>query len=92
MAKFESRSERPDFFAQGGSGHMFDKGHASCSEAGQSGKSSQGANEGQSAQQGEHEGYAKGIKFPEGGSDHMFGKGSAGKKVPGISGKASQVG
>lgn len=92
MAKVESRSERPDFFAQGGDGHMFGKGHASCAEAGVSGKQSQGTNDGQTPQKKGDEGYGSGMKYAEGGSGHMFGKGHAGRKVPGVSGKETQVG
>lgn len=80
MAKELSRSERPDFFAKGGTTKMFDKGHAGRAVPDYSGKQNQSGGGG-----GED-------KFASGGSEHMFGKGHAGKKVPGISGKASQEG
>jgi hypothetical protein len=77
VAKEQSRSEKPEFFAKGGDTPMFGKGHADEADSGVSGKESQGDG---------------GEKFAEGGSEHMFGKGHAGKKVPGISGKATQEG
>lgn len=79
MAKEQSRSEKPEFFAQGGSEKMFPKGRAGRAEGGISGKSSNAPDGG-------------GEKFAEGGSTGMFGKGHAGKKIPGISGKATQEG
>lgn len=77
MAKEQSRSEKPEFFAKGGDTHMFERGTAHDAESGQSGKDSNGGED---------------AKFADGGSTKMFGKGHAGKKVPGISGKASQEG
>lgn len=79
MAKEQSRSEKPEFFAKGGTTPMFGKGEAGEAEGGISGKESNAPSGG-------------GEKFASGGSDHMFGKGHAGKKVPGISGKATQEG
>jgi hypothetical protein len=82
MAKFISRDNHQNkdagFFAQGGKTKMFGKGHTGKVESGQSGKSSQGSENGE---------FAKG-----GGSNEMFGKGHAGNKVPAVSGKQSQVG
>lgn len=77
MGKVEKRSADPGFFAKGGTGKMFGKGGADESNAGQSGKESQGS---------------ANRDFPKGGTTKMFGKGSAGKKIPGISGKATQEG
>jgi hypothetical protein len=79
MGKVESRSEKPEFFAKGGSGKMFGKGTAGKAADGVSGKQSNSPDGG-------------GDKFASGGSGKMFGKGSAGKKVPGVSGKATQEG
>lgn len=79
MPKEISRSEKPEFFLQGGKTKMFGKGHASEMPEGQSGRESQ-------------EGSGASDKFASGGSGKMFGKGHAGKKVPGISGKATQEG
>ena len=75
MGKVESRSARPDFFAKGGDGHMYGKGHAGPAESGQSGKESNDLG---------------GGKWAKGGSGHMFGKGSAKKAESGQSGKTSQ--
>lgn len=77
MGKVESRSPKPEFFAQGGDGKMFGKGGADEATSGVSGKQDQGS---------------ASRDFPKGGKGKMFGKGSAGKKVPGISGKATQEG
>ena len=77
MAKEGSRSERPEFFARGGTAKMFGKGTAHAALDSVSGKADNGGGNG---------------KFAEGGSTGMFGKGHAGKKVPGISGKATQEG
>jgi hypothetical protein len=93
MGKIESRGEHPEFFAKGGSGKMFGKGHANTKVPGISGKASQGDNEGIKPEHlGESEGYTSGVRYLDGGSTKMFGKGHAGKKVPGISGKADQSG
>jgi hypothetical protein len=77
MAKVVKKSDDPGFFSQGGKTHMFGKGHTGKVVAGQSGKDSQGSENG---------------KWAEGGSTKMFGKGSAGHKTPEVSGKESQVG
>jgi hypothetical protein len=79
MGKVESSSEKPGFFAKGGSGKMFGKGAAGRITPGQSGKESNSPPGGSE-------------KFAKGGSGSMFGKGSAGKKTPGVSGKQSQSG
>jgi hypothetical protein len=93
MGKESSRSERPDFFAKGGSTKMFEKGTAHDAESGVSGKEKNGGADGASPDSNEAEGYGKGFKFADGGgSNEMFGKGSAGKKVPGVSGKETQSG
>lgn len=92
MPKLMKRSESPEFFAKGGKGKMFGKGHASEAPHAQSGKESQEANDGARPDTNEAEGYGSKFKFAEGGGGGMFGKGSAGKKIPGISGKASQEG
>jgi hypothetical protein len=92
MAKEGKRSESPEFFAKGGSGKMFGKGHASDAPSGVSGKESQEKNDGAKPDENEAEGYGSGFRFAEGGDGTMFGKGHAGKKVPGISGKATQEG
>lgn len=92
MGKVSKRSESPEFFAKGGKGKMFGKGHASEAVSAQSGKESQEANDGAKPDTNEAEGYGSGFRFAEGGSGKMYGKGSAGKKVPGISGKATQEG
>lgn len=94
MPKVEKKSERPDFFAKGGSTPMFGRGTAHSAVPDVSGKPSQGGEEGNSRakdRKGELS-VGKDFTFLDGGSDHMFGKGHAGKKVPGISGKASQEG
>lgn len=77
MAKEQSRSEKPEFFAKGGDGKMFERGTAHDALSGVSGKASNGGED---------------AKFAEGGKGKMFGKGHAGKKVPDISGKATQEG
>lgn len=95
MPKQMSQSEKPDFFAKGGSGKMFEKGTAHEAQSGVSGKSSNGGADGVVADRigPEHEEYTSGVRMAEGGgSNEMFGKGHAGKKVPNISGKASQEG
>jgi hypothetical protein len=96
MGKEGKRSERPEFFAKGGSTGMFGKGHADPARSEYSGKASQGENEGASTNappSGEKDAYTSKIKMAKaGGSNEMFGKGHAGKKVPGISGKATQEG
>ena len=93
MGKVESRGEHKEFFARGGDGHMFSKGHANTKVPGISGKASQGDNEGiKPGHEGEAEGYTSGVRYLEGGKGKMFGKGHAGKKAPGISGKADQSG
>lgn len=74
MGKVESKSEKPDFFAKGGKGSMFEKGTAHPAVPGISGKESNGGGSG---------------KWASGGSGHMFGKGHAIKAVPGQSGKES---
>ena len=79
MAKEESRSERPEFFAQGGSGKMFEKGKAGKAQSGVSGKDSNAPDGG-------------GEEWAKGGSGKMFGKGHAGKMTPGVSGKQTQEG
>jgi hypothetical protein len=79
MGKVESRSEKPDFFAQGGKTKMFGKGTAGRAAEGVSGKESNSPAGG-------------GDKFASGGSGKMFGKGHAGKKTPGVSGKETQEG
>lgn len=95
MPREMERSERPDFFAKGGSNKMFEKGTAHEAQSGVSGKASNGGASGVTADRigGEKEAYTEGVKMAEGGgSNEMFGKGHAGKKVPDISGKASQNG
>ena len=77
MAKIESRSEKPEFFASGGKNKMFPKGTAGKAKAGQSGKDSNSPDGGSQ-------------EWAEGGSGKMFGKGSAGKAKAGQSGKESQ--
>ena len=77
MAKTQNRSEKPEFFAQGGDTKMFPRGTAHPAESSVSGKSENGGDD---------------QKFAEGGSTKMFGKGHAGKKVPGVSGKQDQEG
>jgi hypothetical protein len=79
MAKEQSRSEKPEFFAKGGDTKMFGKGTAGKAESGVSGKESNDPSGG-------------GEEFAKGGSGKMFGKGHAGKKVPGVSGKETQEG
>lgn len=77
MGRVEKQSESPEFFAQGGSGKMFERGGAGRAESGVSGKQSNsppGASE----------------KFASGGKGKMFGKGSARKAVSGQSGKDGQ--
>lgn len=76
MGKVESRSEKPDFFAKGGSGKMFGKGKVGEVEPGVSGKQSNAPSGG-------------GDKFASGGKGKMFGKQSANKMTPGQSGKSS---
>jgi hypothetical protein len=92
MGKVEKRSSDPGFFAQGGSGHMFDRGTAHPSTAGQSGKDSNGGSSGQKAERKGEGSYGKDVRYAEGGSGHMFGKGHAGKMTPFVSGKQSQEG
>lgn len=96
MPKVMEKSEKPDFFAKGGSTKMFERGTAHNAVPDVSGKPKQGGeegNEGPKNRKGELESYGKGFTFQKGGgSNEMFGKGHAGKKVPGISGKASQEG
>jgi hypothetical protein len=77
MGKVISKSDRPDFYAKGGSGKMFGRGEAGRAESGTSGKQS-------NAPAGGDE------KFASGGKNHMFGKGRAGKATPGQSGKSGQ--
>lgn len=94
MGKVEKSSERPDFFAKGGTTHMFERGTAHSAVPDVSGKPSQGGEEGNSRakdRKGELS-TGKDFTFLDGGKGKMFGKGHAGKKVPGISGKASQEG
>lgn len=95
MPREMERSERPDFFAKGGSNKMFEKGTAHEALAGVSGKAANGGADGVVADRigGEKEAYTEGFRMAEGGGgNEMFDKGHAGKKVPGISGKASQAG
>jgi hypothetical protein len=92
MPKEMKRSESPEFFAKGGKGKMFGKGHASDAPSDVSGKQSQEENDGARPDRNDAEGYGSKFRFAEGGSGKMYGKGSAGKKVPGISGKATQEG
>jgi hypothetical protein len=94
MGKVEGKSERPDFFAKGGTTHMFERGTAHSAIPDVSGKASNGGEEGNSRAK-DRKGdlsVGKDFTFLDGGDGHMFGKGHAGKKVPGISGKASQEG
>jgi hypothetical protein len=77
MAKMQSRSEKPEFFAKGGDTKMFGRGTAHPAESAVSGKSENGGGD---------------SKFAKGGSGKMFGKGHAGKKVAGVSGKQDQEG
>ena len=95
MGKEMSRSEKPEFFAKGGTGKMFEKGTAHEALSGVSGKASNGGASGEVADRigPEKEAYTEGVRMAEGGgSNEMFGKGHAGKKVPNISGKATQEG
>jgi hypothetical protein len=95
MAKEMSRSEKPEFFAKGGTTKMFEKGTAHEAQSGVSGKAANGGADGVVADRigPEHESYTEGVRMADGGgSSEMFGKGHAGKKVPGISGKATQEG
>jgi len=95
MPKTISQSERPDFFAKGGTQHMFGKGSTGKAAPGVSGKQSMsGAGEdGEKANRlFEADNYTRGVDYLHGGHGGMFGKGHAGKKVPGISGKATQEG
>jgi hypothetical protein len=77
MVKVIKKSDDPGFYPQGGKTKMFGRGYTGKITPGQTGKDSQGSENG---------------KWPEGGSTKMFGKGSAGHKTPGVSGKESQVG
>jgi hypothetical protein len=95
MAKEMSRSEKPEFFAKGGTTKMFEKGTAHEAQSGVSGKAANGGADGVVADRigPEKEAYTEGVRMADGGgSSEMFGKGHAGKKVPGISGKATQEG
>lgn len=92
MGKMEKKSERPDFFAKGGSTKMFGKGHTGKAPSGVSAKQSQEGGDGAKPDVNDAEGYGSGFRYASGGSGSMFGKGHAGKKIPGISGKASQEG
>lgn len=96
MPKVMSRSEKPDFFAKGGSGKMYGKGRTGTASSGVSGKESNSNDAGNARAEnpkGERPAYAHDFTFQKGGgSSEMFGKGHAGKKTPGVSGKASQEG
>jgi hypothetical protein len=74
MGKVISSGDKPGFFAAGGKGKMFSKGHAGRAAEGQSGKESNSPPGGSE-------------KFASGGSGKMFGKQSANKATPGQSGK-----
>jgi len=91
MGKVIKSGERKDFFAQGGSTHMFGKGHASPKQADTSGKESQGDQSGLKPERPyEHESYTDGVRYAAGGDHAMFGKGHASKATPGQSGKPAQ--
>jgi hypothetical protein len=92
MGKFEKSSDRPDFFAKGGSTSMFGRGTAHEVIPGQSGKNDNGGSSGEKAERKGDGAYGKDVRYAEGGSGHMFGKGHAGKMTPFVSGKQSQEG
>jgi hypothetical protein len=71
MPKVIKSGPRADFFAKGGSGHMFGPQKAGPQEAGVTSKSPKG----------------DGGKWAKGGSGHMFGAQHANTIVPGKSGK-----
>ena len=75
MGKVVSKSAKPESFAKGGSGHMFGKGGAQPSPAGQSAPTNK---------------PGPGEKFATGGSGHMFGRGHANEATAGQSSKSSQ--
>lgn len=75
MGKVVSKSDKPGFFAHGGSTKMFGKGGAQPMPAGQSAPTSK---------------PGPGGKFAVGGKGHMFGKGHAIPAVAGQSDKNSQ--
>ena len=90
MPREISRAPRPDFFLQGGTAKMFERGTAHPSIAGISGKESNGGASGEKAERKGEGVYGKDVRYAEGGTTKMFGKGHANKKVPFISGKESQ--
>jgi len=92
MPREIARAPRPEFFAQGGSGHMFERGTAHAAVDAQSGKESNGGASGEKAMRKGEGAYGKDVRYAEGGSTKMFGKGHAGKATPFFSGKQSQEG
>ncbi len=74
MAKVLKSGARPDFFAKGGTTHMFGKQSAGPQEPGTT----------------SHDTAGDGGKFAKGGKTHMFGKGSANTAQPGQTAKTSQ--
>ena len=75
MAKVESSSARPEFFAQGGKTKMFGKQHAGPAKAGDSTNGDKSGD---------------GGEWAAGGKTKMFGKGHASPAVAGHTAKASQ--
>jgi hypothetical protein len=92
MPREISKAPRPDFFAQGGGGKMFERGTAHPAVPFISGKESNGGASGEKAERKGEGAYGKDVRYAEGGSTKMFGKGHAGKKIPFVSGKESQEG
>ena len=63
MGKMDKKSDRPDFFAKGGSTKMFGKGHTGKAPSGVSGKQSQEGGDGDGPDVNDAEGYGKGFEF-----------------------------
>jgi hypothetical protein len=75
MGKVIKKGDRPEFFAQGGSSKMLERGTAHPVVPGQSGKEANGGSD---------------AKFAAGGKTKMFGKGHANRAEAGQSAKNSQ--